>query len=42
MGKNLRLGLGDTGFINTLIDERFCESGIEIPYPQMDVHLKKQ
>ncbi|TAJ43905.1 mechanosensitive ion channel family protein [Methanofollis fontis] len=28
-------------FINTRIDERFREEGIEIPFPQMDVHLKK-
>jgi small-conductance mechanosensitive channel len=27
-------------FINTRIDERFREAGIEIPFPQMDVNLK--
>ncbi|WP_048148950.1 mechanosensitive ion channel family protein [Methanolacinia paynteri] len=27
--------------INFLIDEKFREEGIEIPFPQMDVHLKK-
>lgn len=26
--------------INTIIDERFREEGIEIPFPQVDVHLK--
>ncbi|WP_342677361.1 hypothetical protein [Methanofollis sp. UBA420] len=28
-------------FINTRIDERFREEGIEIPFPQMDVHIRK-
>jgi MscS family membrane protein len=29
-------------YINTIIDERFREEGIEIPFPQMDVHLKER
>ena len=28
-------------FVNTRIDERFREEGIEIPFPQMDVHMRK-
>jgi len=28
-------------FINTRIDERFKEEGIEIPFNQMDVHIRK-
>lgn len=28
--------------INFLIDERFSEENIEIPFPQMDVHLRKE
>ncbi|MBN1431232.1 MAG: mechanosensitive ion channel [Methanomicrobiaceae archaeon] len=28
--------------INFLIDERFTEEGIEIPFPQMDIHVKKE
>ncbi|MDD1679249.1 MAG: mechanosensitive ion channel family protein [Methanomicrobiales archaeon] len=28
-------------FINSRVDERFREAGIEIPFPQMDVHLRK-
>lgn len=27
--------------INLLMDEKFAEEGIEIPFPQMDIHLKK-
>lgn len=27
-------------FINTRIDERFREEGIEVPFPQMDVHIR--
>lgn len=29
-----------TDSINTLIDARFREEGIEIPFPQLDVHMK--
>jgi MscS family membrane protein len=28
-------------FINTQVEERFRQAGIEIPFPQMDVHLRK-
>jgi MscS family membrane protein len=28
-------------FINTRVEEKFREAGIEIPFPQMDVYLKK-
>jgi small-conductance mechanosensitive channel len=28
-------------FINTRVEERFREMGIDIPFPQLDVHLKK-
>ncbi|WP_128694267.1 mechanosensitive ion channel family protein [Methanoculleus taiwanensis] len=27
-------------FVNTRIDERFGEEGIEIPFPQMDLHIR--
>ena len=36
---NLTWGVQD--YVNTRVYERFAEEGIEIPFPQMDVHMRE-
>jgi MscS family membrane protein len=39
--RELNLAWDVKDYINFRIDERFTEEGIEIPFPQMDVHLRE-